>query len=248
MQRRLLTKGNLGGVDERFTIIVKSDNTGTSASNQMTIPTTGGGFLYDVQTSDGQNLTGNTGNLTITFPTAGTYTIFITGSFPRMYFNNGGDKLKILDTQNLGIYGTGSTNQELAFYGCDNMTVTAVDSGHFGNVSNFFATWFLAGVVSFPAIDVTSATSFLGAWRGCPLSDFPLNYFDNCLCINYALAFLETNLSQASIDGILVSIDVAGQSNVVFDQSQGTAPSAVGEAAIDSLRIKGGTIAVTGGY
>jgi len=34
----------------------------------------------------------------------------------------------------------------------------------------------------------------------------------------------------------------------VFDQSGGSAPSATGEAAIDTLRSRGWTVTVTGGY
>jgi len=34
----------------------------------------------------------------------------------------------------------------------------------------------------------------------------------------------------------------------VFDQSGGSAPSAAGEAAIDTLRSRGWTVTVTGGY
>ena len=79
-----------GGVDNRFIITVKTDNAGTSASNQFTIPTSTTGitqaFNYDIETSDGQTITGNTGDTTITFPSAGTYDIYISGSFPYMYF------------------------------------------------------------------------------------------------------------------------------------------------------------------
>ena len=62
MQRRLLPQGNSGGVvvEERFVIQVKTDNTGTSANNQVTIPTSTGpdrkhwGFNYHI--FNGRNL------------------------------------------------------------------------------------------------------------------------------------------------------------------------------------------------
>ena len=57
-----------------------------------------------------------------------------------------------------------------------------------------------------------------------------------------------TNLTTQSIDDILVSLDTSGVSNGTFKQSGGQAPSATGEAAIDSLVGKGWTITVTGGY
>ena len=103
-----------GGIEDRFIFSAKTDNAGTSGANQVTIPTTGTGYLYDIETSDGQTILGNTGNTTITFPGAGTYTVYISGNFPRIYFNNGGDKLKILSVNNWGIYGLGSTLQTRA--------------------------------------------------------------------------------------------------------------------------------------
>lgn len=76
----------------------KTDNAGTSNSTSITIPTTGSGYNYSVDwNNDGTfDETGLTANVTHDFGTAGTYTIRITGSFPRIYFNNGGDRLKIL--------------------------------------------------------------------------------------------------------------------------------------------------------
>ena len=62
--------------DDRLIFSVKTDNAGTSATNQFTIPTTGIGYLYDIETSDGQSITGLTGGTTITFPSAGTYDVY----------------------------------------------------------------------------------------------------------------------------------------------------------------------------
>ena len=112
----------------KFTLEVKSDNAGTSGTNQFTIPTTTGTYLYDYTTSDGQSGTGITGDTTITFASGvGTYEIYITGTFPRIYFNNGGDKLKLLRVLEWGDYGVGVTTQLAAFYGCTNLSSIASD-------------------------------------------------------------------------------------------------------------------------
>ena len=165
-----------GGGDERFIITVKTDNAGTSATNEFTIPITGTGYAYDIETSDGQSITGLTSGTTITFPTAGTYDIFITGSFPQCYFNNSGDAQKLLDIKNFGIYALGSTSQINAFYGCSNMIITATDIGHFENVNNFNLAWYnCSSLTSFPLLDTSSGTSFFQAWRNCSsLTSFPL--------------------------------------------------------------------------
>ena len=116
--------------------------------------------------------------------------------------------------------------------------------------TNFFAAWYIcSSLTSFPLIDISSGTSFSNTWFGCSsLTSFPTNFFDNCLSTNFTNCFLNTNLSQASIDGILVSINTNGTSNGVFNQSGGSAPSATGESAITSLRSRGWTITVTGGF
>ena len=98
-------------------------------------------------------------------------------------------------------------------------------------------------------LDVSSGTNFLGAWFACSsLTSFPANMFDSVTATNFTSAFTSTNLTQTSIDNILVSLDTAGQSNGTFNQSGGNAPSATGEAAIDNLRSRGWTVTVTGGY
>lgn len=174
------TGGALPPIDNRFIFTVKTDNAGTSGTNQFTIPTSTSGitqaFNYDIETSDGQTITGVTGNHTITFPSAGTYEVRISGSFPYMFFNNGGDRLKMLDISNFGIYALGATSQGDAFRGCSNMTITATDSGNFGSVTNFSAAWFnCLSLTSFPLIDTSSGINFNFTWRGCSsLTSFPL--------------------------------------------------------------------------
>jgi hypothetical protein len=299
-----ITYKDLAGpaTSDDFIFTVKTDNAGTSTDTQFTIPTSTSGitqaFLYDIETSDGQSITGVTGNHTITFPSAGEYEVKIIGSFPYMYFNNGGDKLKILDIKNFGIYALGATRQQGAFFGCVNMTITAIDSGNFGSVTNFITAWYecssltsfplidtssvtnfqlawkkCSSLTSFPLIDTSSVTNFIGTWDNCisltsfplldfsqsnsfnqswqycsSLANFPSNAFDTNIATIYTNAFLSTALTTQSIDDILVSLDTNGVSNGTFKQSGGQAPSATGEAAIDSLVGKGWTITVTGGY
>ena len=173
--RRALAK-SLGAVEERFIISVKTDNAGTSADNEFTLPTTGTGYNYDIE-YDGQTLTGQTGSVTLTFPSgAGTYNVKISGDFPRCYFNNGGDKAKLLDIKNFGIYALGSTTQENAFRGCLNLAISATDIGYFENVTTFKRSWDgCSSLTSFPVIDTSSCVSFDTVWSGCSsLTSFPL--------------------------------------------------------------------------
>lgn len=116
--------------------------------------------------------------------------------------------------------------------------------------TSFFVTWSgCSGLTSFPVLDARKVINVDYAWYGCSsLISFPANFFDNCLATNFLGAFANTNLSQASIDGILVSINSNATANGTFSQSGGSAPSAVGQAAIDAMRSRGWTVTVTGGY
>lgn len=263
-----------GFPDNRFIMEIKTDNAGTSGTNQFTIPTRiGSTYNYDLHTSDGQSALGLTGNHTITFPAAGNYDIYISGTFPQFIFDNGGDCLKVLDIKNWGFYPTGS-DQFNAFRGCQNGVITSLTNGNFAivtslagtwrgwksliefpyinslNVANFSLAWNDCPLMSsFPLIPVNSATTFQACWANClTLSNFPQNFFDGSLCVNFADVFTNTGLSQSSIDGVLVSINSNGTSNGTFKQSGGSAPSATGEAAITAMRSRGWTVTVTGGF
>ena len=118
--------------------------------------------------------------------------------------------------------------------------------------TNFFQTWQgCTSLTSLPLIDTSSGTSFRQAWRICTsLTTIPAGLFDNIKGGDFTEAFFDTALTQTSIDNVLVSLVASGiaAGTRVFDQSGGSAPSATGEAAIDTLRSRGWTVTVTGGY
>lgn len=242
----------------------------TSSSFQIT--TGGGTYLYNVTADDGYSATGLTGDHLINFSgVSEPHKVSISGVFPAFDFTGNADDIKIVELSNFGIYGLGSTSQEDAFNGCTNLTITATDGGNFGNVTDLTDTFLgCSSLISFPYIDTSKVEDFNATFRNCTsLTDFPLldfssglyftntwqnctnlkhfpaNAFDNCTATDFTDAFSSTNLSEQSIDGILESIDVAGQINGTFTQSGGDAPSSVGLAAKTSLEAKGWTISVT---
>ena len=93
-----------------FVITVKTTNAGTSADNQFTIPTTGGGYNYNVDCdNDGSNeATAQTGNYTCNYGAPGVYTIRIKDNsgvgtgFPHIFFNGDGDRLKLVTVDQWG--------------------------------------------------------------------------------------------------------------------------------------------------
>ena len=80
------------------------------------------------------------------------------------------------------------------------------------------------------------------------LAIIPSDFASESNCTNWNRAFESTNLTQQSIDNVLINLAARGTSNGAFGQSGGSAPSAAGEAAIDEMRSRGWTITVTGGY
>ena len=61
----------------------------------------------------------NDADLAHIYASAGDYQIHISGTFPNIYFNSAGDKLKIRSVENLGVVGWTRFNN--AFYGCTNL-------------------------------------------------------------------------------------------------------------------------------
>jgi hypothetical protein len=176
--------------DEAFKITVDTTQAG-SASDTFVLPLASGEtYNFDIAWGDGTSETITSGSdVTHVYSTGGTYQISITGTFPRIYFNNSGDKAKLMSIDNFGTYAQGSTSQERAFNGCSNMTITATDSGNFGSVTNFIRSWAdCSSLTSFPLIDTSNATSLFATWIRCSsLTTFPL--IDTSSCINISFAW-----------------------------------------------------------
>jgi len=142
------------------------------------------------------------------------------------------------------------TNFIQAWLGCTSLTSFPLLDTSAGN--GFAFAWDnCTSLTNFPLIDTSAGTDFRYAWRGCSsLTSFPANAFDNVKGGDFTDAFTSTALTQTSIDNILVSLVASGiaAGTRVFNQSGGSAPSSTGEAAIDTLRSRGWTVTVTGGY
>jgi len=122
-----------------FTIVVKTNNEGVSNNNQFQFTGSLGNFrviatpLNNNQSPIGPKIGfGNLSNdATITFPNSGLFELEIipigndSTRFRRINFNNGGDRLKLLEIKKWGnVNWTSFTN---AFRGCNNLDVTATD-------------------------------------------------------------------------------------------------------------------------
>lgn len=89
-----------------FISIWKTDNAGTSGTNQITLPLVSSGtYNFKVYWGDGTNdtiTTYNQAEITHTYPSAGTYEVLIAGTIDRIKFDGGGDKDKLLEIKQWG--------------------------------------------------------------------------------------------------------------------------------------------------
>ncbi|TDY63377.1 gliding motility-associated-like protein [Algibacter lectus] len=119
-----------------FTSIWNTANTesGSSADNEISIPTHPSyTYNYIIDWGDGQTDSAVTGDITHTYTAPNTYTIKISGDFPSIYFNNSGDKIKIIEILSWGTIEW--QTMENAFYGCENLNFDAIDSPDLSQVT-----------------------------------------------------------------------------------------------------------------
>ncbi len=142
----------------------------TTANNEnITIPTTGSGYNYTVDWGDGTAITSETGNALHEYATAGNYSVRIIGDFPRIYFNDSGDKDKILNVTQWGSIAWNGFND--AFSGCSNLDVIATDAPDLSNVtsvSRMFrecTTLGTSSMLDFSNWDTSSVVVFGGMFR-----------------------------------------------------------------------------------
>ena len=117
----------------------KTDNPGTSGPNQITIPTNGAGYNYDIDWGDGTVDSGVAGDITHTYAVPGTYTVTIRGDFPQIFFDNLGDKDKILSIEQWGDIAWRAMNR--SFYGASNLAINATDAPDLSSVTNMNQTF-----------------------------------------------------------------------------------------------------------
>jgi surface protein len=103
----------------------------------ITIPThSGSTYNYTVDFGDGTVLTNQTGDATHTYNSAGTYTVSITGTFPRIYYDsaNFDTRDKFIEINQWGDIQWQS--MESAFKACHNLIINALDAPDLSQVTD----------------------------------------------------------------------------------------------------------------
>ena len=187
----------------------KTDNPGSSAENQITIPTyPGETYNYTVDWGDGTSDTGVGGDMVHTYDSPGIYEVKITGEFPQIYFAGERDRLKLLEIRQWGNIRWKSMNY--AFRGCANMDVTATDIPDLSGVSNLTAMFLecssLIGNESMGDWDVSNVQDFASMFANTDLFNQPIGNW---------------NMSKAtSIDAMFAAAQSFNQDISLWDVSQ----------------------------
>lgn len=161
----------------------------TTASTSITVPTTGGGYNYTATIAllsspntiitTLSNVTGNAVFNNLEFNTD--YQVKITGTFPRIYFNNSGDRFKL---RKVTQWGNGAwTNLNRAFYGCMYLNITATDVPNFSGVTNMAQMFQFCQALNGPAN--------IGNWNTANVTDMS-NLFNGNLIFNQNISGWDT--------------------------------------------------------
>ncbi len=110
----------------------------------------------------------NDANLVVTFPDAGDHQITISGTFPNIFFNNGGDAVKLISIENLG--SVGWQTFEGAFWGCTSL-VSVGGTADTSQVTSMRWMWQnCSSMTTTPDTsgwDTSNVTDMRAMWQGC---------------------------------------------------------------------------------
>ena len=199
---------------DEFAMVV----TTTTSNETFTIPTQNvGTFDAGIEWGDGSVSSISAYNdaaLTHTYATAGDHLIRIRGSFPNIYFNNAGDKLKVKSVENLGRVGWTRLNR--AFFGCSNMTSFIAgncDTSSVATMGNMFQSCSSLTTLDVSNFDTSSVNDMGYMFYICPsLTTLDVSSFDTSSVTSMFVMFYGcSSLTTLDVNGF----DTANVTNMV---------------------------------
>ncbi|MEM6526047.1 MAG: BspA family leucine-rich repeat surface protein, partial [Bacteroidota bacterium] len=174
--------------------------------DEITIPTTGGGYNYDIDWGDASSDSGVTGNISHTYAMAGTYTVSITGSFPRIFFNGfGASRNRIQSVEQWGNITWTSMNG--AFQGCTNLIINASDAPNLSSVTDM--TEMFRGATSLnqdiSSWDVSNVTNMTRLFQGTSSFNQSIDAWNVSIVTNMTAMFLQASSFNQSLNSWDVS-------------------------------------------
>ena len=157
--------------DSAMILLIKTDNSGTSGDSSFTVPVNAVSADWRWYSGDGFDTSSTLTSYTHKFPRAGTYRVgFIhnnANGFSNPVFNNGGDKLKVVDLQRFGKNRCDALNR--SFYGCLNMKISARDTIVGGTVGSAEYCFSGTGIDTLPRIELLNCINFNNVVSYCSL-------------------------------------------------------------------------------
>jgi gliding motility-associated-like protein len=235
----------------------KTDNTGSTTTTQIEIPTTGTGYDYNITWTEIGNpthtgtLLSQTTNAIIEFGTPGTYRVEITGLFPRIFFNAGSifnpqkDSKKILTIEQWGSIAW--TSMASAFAGCSNLTINASDKPNLAGVTDMSGMFYNADAFNsdINSWDVSTITNMSSLFRDADSFNQPLNNWDVSNVTNMNQMFYFTTVFNQPIGnwnvGSVVDMSSMFAGAYVFNQP-------IGSWNVSSVQFMGQTFSVASNF
>lgn len=144
----------------------------------ITIPTIGSGYNYTIDFGDGIIHNNVTGDISHTYSSPGIYTVSISGSFPRIYFDGNLEASQLASIEQWGDIQW--TSMERAFAGCSNLIINATDSPDLSQVTNMSEMFANASSLnqSINNWNVSNVTNMSGLFYWADSFNRPLNNWD----------------------------------------------------------------------
>ncbi len=194
-----------------FIITVDTTIVGSSGSSSFTIPTSGTGYNYSIDSNNNGNFDFEnvTGNFQINYGLGGIKTIRIAGDFPRIYFNESGDKDKILSVEQWGTTRWKTMNN--AFSGANNLVINATDTPNLSSVKSLFAMFKNASNIGNGTgswnWDTSNITGMANLFQNAVSFDQDISSWNVANVNNFGGMFTGATLSYVNYDALLISWD-----------------------------------------
>ena len=221
---------------DAFITTWKTDNPGVSGDNQITIPTfPEETYEYTIDWGDGNSDANITGDITHTYYEPGIYQVAISGTFPRIYFNESGDREKVLNIKQWGAIIWNS--MESAFAGCSNLSVGANDAPNLSNVTSLRRMFFYCnyafsypgsreysnfnGVENFNTWNVSTITDMSNLFDksafGQDISSWNVNNVTDMSYLFFSTQFFNHDISNWNVGNVVNMIGTFGSSSFKQD-------------------------------